>query len=188
MGKGCDELNIEDSIEFLQTVGVEMKTQEHDSQAEPRFWVVAENKREFGIDDGYADGEVACGTDGETYDTVEEFIEFLVENEYLFRDDIEEDYDYDFEEIINLLDDSDFHTCGYRDEPNSIVPDTFFITKAECKQHISLNHYHYKNPHTYAMTAWRSPQVEMLYEILQNTDWEYIKQAVLEKKTRDIKL
>ena len=47
-----------------------------------------------------------------------------------------------------------------------------FITKESCKNHIRLNGYHYHNPHTYAMTAWRSPEVEKLWKLLEETDWE----------------
>ena len=168
-------------LKFLQNLGNVMKSQDTDCQAEPRFWAVAENTREYGIDSGYCDGTIACGTDGDTWETVDEFITFLVENDYLSRDKLEEDYDYDFDEIIELLDDSDFYTCGYRNIQSAITPNTMFLTKDECKNHIKLNDYHYKEPHTYAMTAWRSPQVSELYKILQETDWDCILKLIYEK-------
>lgn len=104
------------AIEFLQSLGTEMKNQDKDSQADPRFWVVAQSKQ------------------------------------------------------------------------NSICENTLFLTKSECKKHIELNHYHYNNPHSYAMTAWRSPQVEKLYEVLKSTDWEKVKMAIaaLEQQEKDI--
>ena len=52
-----------------------------------------------------------------------------------------------------------------------IDENTMFLTLRECKEHIEANSYHYNKPHPYAMTAWRSPQVERLYKILQNTNW-----------------
>ncbi|WP_164509081.1 hypothetical protein [Clostridium rectalis] len=60
---------------------------------------------------------------------------------------------------------------NYRIE-RQVASDTMFLTLRECKEHIKSNNYHYKNPRPYAMTAWRSPQVARLYEILMYTDWE----------------
>lgn len=48
-----------------------------------------------------------------------------------------------------------------------------FLTNREAKEHLKSNHYHYTSKaHTYAMTAWRSPQVEKLIHILQTADFE----------------
>ena len=53
------------------------------------------------------------------------------------------------------------------------MPDTMFLTNREAKEHLKSNHYHYTSKaHTYAMTAWRSPQVEKLIHILQTADFE----------------
>jgi len=50
-----------------------------------------------------------------------------------------------------------------------------FLTKAEAKKHIQLNHYHYSpKAHTYAMTAWRAPTIERLLKILENFEWDKI--------------
>jgi len=56
--------------------------------------------------------------------------------------------------------------------------DPMFLTKKECEDHIERNGYNYSEPHSYAMTAFRSPQVEKLYDVLQNTDWESLLKAV----------
>ena len=46
------------------------------------------------------------------------------------------------------------------------------MTLREAKEHLEKNKHNYNNTaKPYAMTAWRSPQVERLYEIIQNTDW-----------------
>ena len=48
-----------------------------------------------------------------------------------------------------------------------------FLTNKSCKEHIRLNNYHYSSDaHSYAMTAWRSPEVEKLFKILQEVDWD----------------
>ena len=134
--------------------------------------MVAENKREYGYDSNYSDGEAVCSSDGETWDTPEEFLKFALENGYVKKKNIDEGHRYTFDKIIDLMDDHDeFYTCGYRDHRDVIAPDTMFITKKSCQEHIEKNGYHYKQPHTYAMTAWRNPEVERLYKILKETDW-----------------
>lgn len=52
-----------------------------------------------------------------------------------------------------------------------IAENTMFLTLREAQEHIQRNGYHYIDPHTYGMTAWRSPQVERLYEILHEVDF-----------------
>ncbi|WP_232351005.1 hypothetical protein [Bacillus halotolerans] len=60
-------------------------------------------------------------------------------------------------------------------EVHYIYQNTMFLTKAEAKEHIKQNHYHYtKKVHTYAMTAWRAPKVERLLKILETFDWSSI--------------
>lgn len=63
-------------------------------------------------------------------------------------------------------------TCVPVHKVDRNAPNTMFLTLRECKEHIQANDYHYRNPHPYAMTAWRSPQVEKLIEILQTADWD----------------
>jgi len=138
---------------------------------------VAEDKREYGFADGYGDGEIVCDCDGTEFETVKELLDFLIENDYLSENDlIDVDWDeyYSFQDVLDMINDSDFYICGYKDIQNSIVEDTFFLTKKSCQKHIEQNHYHYKNPHTYAMTAWRNPEYERLLNIIKETDWENV--------------
>lgn len=180
-----------EDIDFLKELQHELKTQEHDCQASPRFWGVAETKREYGIDSEYSDGyEVRI--DFETYydndeDGIESFKEYLIEN-------CEEDYDLDHEgEITSLkeeldrfddisdmydfasdeldIDTNEIELIYYRNIENVVTQQTgCFLTKRACKRHIELNHYHYNEPHTYAMTAWRNPEFERLLKIIENLD------------------
>lgn len=55
-----------------------------------------------------------------------------------------------------------------------IAENTMFLTLREAQEHIQRNGYHYTDPHTYGMTAWRSPQVERLYEILHEVDFSQL--------------
>ena len=74
-----------------------------------------------------------------------------------------------------VLHEDRFKIVYYKDD-EQIVPNTFFLTKRECEEHIKMNSYHYNNPHSYAMTASRSPQVEKLYNILHSVNWNNIKE------------
>lgn len=179
------EINKKD-IEFLSHLQHEINTQDTVSQADPRFWVVMETVREWGYNSDYADDCCICDSDGGEYhgETLEEMLNQFIENDgydikYESRDygaiDID-DYGtlYSFEDIceyINATFDGDNLSVCYYKDVEKIVPDTMFLTKRECEEHIERNHYHYNKPHSYAMTAWRSPQVERLYEILHNVDW-----------------
>lgn len=54
--------------------------------------------------------------------------------------------------------DEDAYLTPVREE-HFIQQSTMFLTKAEAKQYIELNHYHYsERAHTYAMSAWRAPK------------------------------
>ena len=98
---------------------------------------------------------------------------------YLKERDKEDELDYisisskiDLEDFLNKYCDNyaDLSVCCYKDE-DVIKEDTLFLTRKECDKHIKENMHHYNKPYSYSMTAWRSPQVERLFKILENTDW-----------------
>lgn len=163
-----------EDIDFLKDFQNELNTQTDDGNAQPVFWVVAEHKREYDYDPDWADGVIMCGCDDESWDTPEEFLKFLLENNYIKESQIDKDYEYDFDELLNLIDDCDFYIYGYKDS-DVIVPDTFFLTKRECEKHIERNSYHYDHPHTYAMTAWRSPEFERFMKLFKNINLDKMK-------------
>lgn len=79
-------------------------------------------------------------------------------------------------EEFDLIDEDEYHAASYYTE-HHIYPDTLFLTNRGCKKHIESNHYNYdKSAHSYAMTAWRSPEVEQLWSILDKIDWKAIKE------------
>lgn len=45
-----------DEIEFLLELQREMNTQDHVSQADPRFWVIRGSEKVYGIETGFEDG------------------------------------------------------------------------------------------------------------------------------------
>lgn len=179
-----------EDMEFLKSLQQEMLTQDTVCQADPRFWVVMQTVRDYWIEDD---------TDGiSIYDTYDAEVSFegdldiisdwlnkkfpelkCTYDGYSLNIICEDETEYeisDIDEIRGFLKEYEgdrYSVCQYKDR-EEIVENTMFLTLRECKEHIERNGYHYNKPHTYAMTAYRSPQVERLYKILQNTNWEEI--------------
>lgn len=115
------------------------------------------------------------------------------DEDYTEGDEILEEYNYidNIEELIEalndlgLIEDDEYMVGNYRNE-HHIYPDTMFLTNRSCKRHIELNHYHYDaDVHSYAMTAWRSPEVEQLWNILQKVDWLKMREEAYGKRDAD---
>lgn len=93
----------------------------------------------------------------------------------------------DIEELLEALSDARFinkndYDIGYYCNEDYRYPNTMFLTNRSCKEHIKANHYHYSSDaHSYAMTAWRSPEVEKLWTILEKIDFKAIKDAMDEE-------
>lgn len=176
-----------ESKQFLQDLQHEMLTQDTVGQADPRFWVVTQIEKVYGVEND-ADGYEIMYNGEETPEDLEGLYELLLEiienkglefNTQLTEDcikfegyrkmtniiEVYEFIKYDLHEYCNV------ELIPYINE-RKIVPNTMFLTLRECEEHIKKNYYHYNQPKSYAMTAWRSPQVEKLYKILKETDWE----------------
>jgi len=181
---------LNEDIQFLIELQKELKYQsEHDNdyQAAPRFWTIGDFKM-FPVPFGFEDDITFNLPRRDIYGWA--MSDFLSE----MKEEIEFDDEFSKEavaEFVNIYEDSNndpeailswIHS--HYDSEAYIVPirkehiikeDTMFLTKAEAKRHIELNHYHYTpEAHTYAMTAWRAPQVERLWKILENFDWSKI--------------
>lgn len=167
-----------EDIEFLRELQHELNTQDHDGQASPRYWGICQEKtrllpRDF--------GEECILCDGETF-SLEEFVDFLKENEYNIEHqeewcalDKNDTFDVvSFAEDVLGFDDIDIYareidkTCINHDS-------NVFLTKRACQRHIEQYGYHYSKPHTYAMTAWRNPEFERVLRILQTMNIDDIK-------------
>lgn len=183
-----------EDIQFLINLQKELKHQseyDNDCQAAPRFWTVGDFKMSPANEDYDTIDHVShFHNDGDyvEFNTVEELKEFLEDYIYSEDDDSEEmielrealdDEHTEFDSLWDFVIDS-HNSDGYFDsvpvkKEHIIKQNTMFLTKAEAKLHIELNHYHYTSEaHTYAMTAWRAPQVERLWNILENFDWSKI--------------
>lgn len=174
-----------DNITFLKELQKELQTQDKDVQASPRFWVLMDYRI------------VICGT-GYGHDThillpnhdyrsceIDELLselegELKDEDQFdLTKDDIAAfdaiEFDFDALDWIKEHYDEDATLVEVKEE-SFIVPNTLFLTKQDAKDHMISNNYHYTSKvHTYAMTAWRSPKVATLLNILEQFNWDEIK-------------
>lgn len=102
----------------------------------------------------------------------------ILKNYDIENGEIEEDERifHDVDDLFVFLQDEgyfhDYELIYYRYRHHK-YPNTMFLTNKSCKEHIKANYYHYNSDaHSYAMTAFRSPEVAKLYKILQEVDWD----------------
>lgn len=188
-------------IEFLKELQHEMLTQDTICQASPRFWVVRGTVKEWGVDSDYSDGSVITDECGElNLETMKDCYEYIIErledreddlisgdavtyNEeddviYVITGDGEVDTLEDLEEVLDYLDNNDLCICYFRNIEKNFE-NTMFLTNRECKAHIKSNYYHYpSDAHSYAMTAWRSYEVENLWKILDKINWDDVEKLI----------
>lgn len=166
------------SITFLKELQKELRNQPHDCQASPRFWVIRDYQ-DFPCEEGYQDKTEVNWPDGDFVGDFEELKEDVLGDDYDLSEEAKEDLD-------NLASAQDAVDWIYKHFQNHsyivyvqtrpfIIANTLFLTKKEAIQHIKANSHHYTSRvHTYAMTAWRSPEVEKLWNILEFFDWDAI--------------
>lgn len=165
-----------DEIKFLKELQDELNTQETFGQADPRFWVV-EQERWYPCPKGYEDRIVVYDHDACCTMTLEEGVRTVFDNiETFLGNDAATEWlddwcitlDDRFDawpmsgRAVDALEDAastydmPFEVV-YEQRHNEYVPDTMFLTYRECCEHIEKNDCHYRNPRPFAMTAWRSP-------------------------------
>lgn len=178
----------EDSKQFLMDLQKELLTQDHDHQADPRFWVIGDYRYDL-CHEGEEDITFINSGEKEYYDSTDNFINYIEEEIF---------YDWELELNEDKLNEikSEFHEAKedlyyllqwakkYFAEDSILMPlkekhfiheNVMFLTKEDAKKHLKTNYYHYTNKaHTYAMTAWRSPKVEKLLNVLKTFDWSSI--------------
>lgn len=166
---------VNSDIQFLIELQKELNSQEIDCQAAPRFWAVGDYRQVECMEENADMFYVNLPSAGESY-KLDDYLKDIEEEEEMTGDELEE-----FKEISCESSALEW-IQKYRDDDAYLVPtkrehfvreNTMFLTKAEAKRHIELNHYHYTpEAHTYAMTAWRAPKVERLLKILSEFDFE----------------
>ena len=171
---------LNEDIKFLKELQNELKTQENDCQAAPRFWVIMDHEYQ-NTERGYHDRVAVYDSDnGESYE-LEEYVKVLKdeENEFLADEieDLEEILKHTYSRESSLIEWVEENCNGiaiyYEKEVSVIKQNTMFLTKQEAKDHLKANSHHYSNKaHTYAMTAWRAPKVAKLLSVLENINWD----------------
>lgn len=162
----------QEDFDFLKDLQHELLTQPDDGQADPRYWGILETKEEP-APEGVGTPVIYMG-DGGTM-TLEEAIKYI-EDDYLPNEeqeckDIWEDLDKNnMDEVVNFMHDMfDWKDTRvvYLDRQQRVAENAMFLTKRSCQKHIENNRHHYSRPQTYAMTAWRNPEMERLLNILK---------------------
>ena len=176
----------EEEIQFLKHLQHEMNTQDHLSQADPRYWVIRDYDEVYGENLNNATGIViydctCCETllrveykDFSVDSTIEEIIKRLDEKEYELDADTIEDIKlaYDTSSLIEALKEIEEYEFSVYEYQEVAVDKGMFLTHEAAIEHLKRNDYHYSDKaHTYAQTAWRS-QEEKLWNILQTVDFD----------------
>lgn len=182
-----------DELTFLMNLQKEMNTQDVVSQAEPRFWIIQGSERQYNVED-YIDGYVLVDSGGEVVaDGQNDICKYINSELYTLTKFADWKASYDEVDGIKIEEINHPSEC-YRGIDNvntwfeyyypdyKIVPyknvtknyeNTMFLTQKAAEDHLKANSYHYSaDAHTYAMTAWRSPEVMKLWSILRKVDWK----------------
>lgn len=173
----------QEDIQFLQQLQSSLLKQDsdpkmHDYQAEPRFWVVMDKEE---IESKNGTPHVFDRKQSVVY-TIDDYIKRVADEVYLADTWI-------INKLWGKVDKSDIDNVRYFAENkfkhdteiiyieliDKIAPNTFFLTKEAAEKHIEINHYHYREPRTYAMTAWRSPEFERFLKLFKQFDFSQIK-------------
>ena len=176
-----------EELEFLKDLQRELKEQDTDGQSAPHFWGIIEDEKQV-VPDGFGDCiEVIDGTceDAESF-TSEEYVKFIEEK---LSEENEEDLNEPWEtvdkddiyEVINFANRFlERNAEIFEIKKTTQISDRTgcFLTKRAAKKHIELNGYHYNNPKTYAMTAWRNPEFEKFMDIFENLDLTELEKLV----------
>lgn len=152
-------------LKFLQALQIELNNQQNDGNADPVFWVIAQYEWEPCHDSRAEDTHYYDG-DETTLESFDELLEYLRADGSIGK---RKKYEY-FHELPDRIQEE------WEEVPverrHVIQKNTFFISKLEALKHIEKNSYHYNHSvHTYAMTAWRSPQFEKLIKLLKTADF-----------------
>ena len=185
----------ETEITFLKKLQKEMNTQDDFGQAEPRYWVIRDFEemcgQEINNPDGYIlyctdDYEEVCRFQSTVFGEIciEKIVEFFME--YYSYDFEKGDFEtvYDVDSLKALLEekgyDDSFSIIEYEMYPKY---SGFFLTQKAAEIHLKENAHHYgDSATTYAMTAWRNPEADMLYQILKSVDFEQLNEDLKEEK------
>lgn len=187
-----------EELNFLRQLQTELNTQDHMCQRDPRFWVIA-GEKQIPTDLEHATSLIILNAaTGEelarpNYESVKNWLNTYVNLELerqaktrLLVDEnlritstpdsnIKVNVEYlemaDITDMLNQLNLTTSFDIQYMTTEFHIYPNTLFLTHKDAEDHLHKYGYNYDpTAHAYAMTAERSPSVEMLWRILQQID------------------
>lgn len=162
-----------DEVKFLLELQKEMNTQDHVSQADPRFWVIKGTEKEYGIETGFEDGAELVEIDGDTVATdMESAMVYIRDNlldeinetdgiqrnielsDGIFHPTIKISWNDDgfedgeefenMEEVAEWLRDQGYdYRVANYRCVSKIYPNTMFLTQKAAEEHLKANDYHY---------------------------------------------
>lgn len=180
----------QEELQFLSQLQTELNTQDTVGQADPRFWVLKGKEKIYRVNEDIAEN-YALIKDDTICETYEEILAYINEQEEYKGSTIrlkKEKYAL----FAVTENDTKIKTCFYVSDANEwlqehgypeheivswietdkIYRDTMFLTEKDAAEHLRKYSYNYDSQaHTYAMTAYRSPRVEMLIKLLQTVDF-----------------
>lgn len=178
-------MNIEisqEDYEFLKELQHELNTQTTDGNAQPVFWGVRETFED--VTDGDYGGEPYIAYDDGRWsikEAIEQIEEAMTSEFYDIDDDAKEAWkEVDKESAEDICDfmrdilgwDNVYDVVYFRKYKKVSENTGAFLTKRACQTYINKYGYNHWDPHTYAMTAFRNPELERLLNILKNLNFE----------------
>ena len=194
----------DDDRVFLRDLRKVMKSQNTCCQAAPRYWGIMETQIEYGVEEEYADdlvledgedlikdmegvmsllsrhADAICEEKGYAHmnmaynpktDSID--IVFLDED----CNEVDSIGIISLEGAADYIEDElgvEYPKLWYK-EVSKLVEGPIFLTRKAWEEYLDKYGYnHAKSAYPYAMTAYRSPEVENLWRIVEETDWENI--------------
>ncbi len=152
------KIEIADELfEKLMELSKNINEQDHRGTAMPYFFQI-QTKELVPAAEGC--GEVGWYFDGTILKTKEDINIAVADYNECEVVEIEKLEDYEKEEILEKAGYTKIN-YEYKDKYENA-----FLTEKSCKEHIRLNHYHYKQPEDYLSAAFRNPDLELVYEFL----------------------
>lgn len=150
----------------LKELGKKMNAQNTRMTQFPLF--VVQELKEVVKADGCGDRTIyVCDEDELSYEEYNEILDMQSEeDETVKKEFIEKSERFDSVEELNAFDSYAWRAVDISDE--WVISDMAgtFLTAEACETHIAQNSYHYRQPRSYAISAWRNYEMQEVMEYL----------------------
>lgn len=155
-----------EDVKFLKELKHELNTQDNRMTINPRFYQIQHDRFVPSIDgDGNYFEAVYDGESLGIYAYDDEGLEELKDTLFAFYENAEEINSLTLDELDNDLLDLKCYGGDYEH-----VYLNAFLTERACKEHITANRHHYKNPVDYLSYGFRNPELEKVLKILSKIE------------------